>query len=78
MAHAGREDTRFGDEECLIPNTRLYRSQLDRPIVAPLYRGRQAPGLYFVFWIFDIVIVGRSGPFEGPPHAQWWAAACPI
>ena len=37
---------------------------------APLYGGRQAAWLYFVYWIYDIVGVGRSGPFGR-------AAACP-
>ena len=30
--------------------------------------------LYIVFWIHDLVDVGRSGPLGETPQAHWWAA----
>ena len=34
-------------------------------------QGKAGTLALFIFWIFDIVIVGRSMP-------DWWAAACPL
>ena len=61
---SGRDMSRSGGEEGLIPNTHLYSFRLSiGRWCCTIVQGMAAHlMLYFVFWLFDIVMLGRLMP----------------